>query len=157
VILITGLVMLVIVMLLSMVAIKTPTLQEKMAGSFVDQNHAFQAAETALRQGERALATAASQGAGWFDVTEGNPAPRDLDDYSVWMKANNSIAAVTDYYESVVPPRYMIEKHPNTSISSRAGAPKDKEVYKINAIGVGGEEQSGKPTSIVVLQSSIIR
>lgn len=52
VVLVVALVMLVLVTLVGLTSIRTITLEERMAANSVDRNLAFQAAETALREGE---------------------------------------------------------------------------------------------------------
>lgn len=152
-VLIVGLIMLLVITLISLAAIQTTTLQERMAGNMRDRNQAFQAAEMALRQGETLIAPGAviGTGSGWFDIT-GNKAPIDLVDYAVWEISGNfmDFGAV---YGSAANPRYMVEKQPNLSGPSlEAGVEKTIEVFKVSSVGIGGSTDA-----VVVLQSSFKR
>ncbi len=152
-VLIVGLIMLLVITLISLAAIQSTTLQERMAGNMRDRNQAFQAAEMALRQGETLVApgTAIGTGNGWFDIT-GTKAPGNLVDYAVWEIAGN----VMDFgvvYGSAVNPKYMVERQPNLSGPSlEAGVEKTLEVFKVSSVGIGGSTDA-----VVVLQSSFKR
>ncbi|MDR0735714.1 MAG: hypothetical protein LBF51_02585 [Zoogloeaceae bacterium] len=62
-VLVTGLILLVMVMMLGVAAMRTITLQERLAGASVDYTQAFQAAEAALRAGEKAITATPPAGA----------------------------------------------------------------------------------------------
>jgi type IV pilus assembly protein PilX len=179
-ILVVGLVMLVLVMLLSMAAMKATTLQGRMAGSAVDQNQAFQAAESTLRQGELRITHGMPRPAlgthGQFNA-ETTPAPRGgaLETLSTWRVVNNYLDCTDpaqwggdaagsrcdmDWtgHKSAMKPRYMIEQQPNIQFgkSAEVGKPLETEVFKVTALGSGSNRDfDGSASSVVIVQSTL--
>jgi len=174
--LITGLILLAMVMLLGMAAMRTVTLQERLAGASTDYNQAFQAAEAALRAGEAAVkATTKPSGYHVFNVNEtGNKAPTATQlaqGYSYW----SDYATTATHKPVVYPlygandsrnPMYIVELQSGSGDSSETNLQndismdaKDKlpqaSVYKVTALGRGSQEDSGNPVSDVVLQTTI--
>lgn len=135
--LIIGLIMLLILSLLGVTAISNVTLQEKMAGGMMDRNRAFQAAETALREGEQEAATLNS-GTGFYDVNAGSEQP-DPYDVSLWDENYLPGPQIEGLGKD---PRYRIERQIKLSNLTPT-------IYRISAIGYGN-----RPGSSVVLQTT---
>jgi len=175
-VLITGLILLAMVMLLGMAAMRTTTLQERLSGSSVDYNQAFQAAEAALRAGEAAV-KASTKPAGYhvFSVKD-DPAPAVKNlarGYAFWSDGFSGTHPPAEYplygVNNPKNPRYIIELQSGEgktgdkllSGSLALGAAKDKlpqaSVYKVTALGRGMQEESSVPVSDVVLQTTISR
>lgn len=165
-VLITGLILLVMIMLLGLAAMRTVSLQERLAGSSSDYNQAFQSAEAALRAGEAAVKTVGFiRSKAHYDF-EKTPAPsaknlaRGWDFWSVASNWSKQPTTVPLYgAASANNPRYIIEyegERPPRSI--KGGLPDaGPQIYKVIALGRGMQTESGSPTSDVVLQSTIIR
>lgn len=175
-VLITGLILLAMVMLLGMAAMRTVTLQERLSGSSVDYNQAFQAAEAALRAGEAAV-KANTKPAGYhvFNVKD-DPAPavKNLaQGHTYWNHDFSGSHPPAEYplygAGNAKNPKYIIELQSGEgktgdkllSGSLALGAAKDKlpqaSVYKVTALGRGMQEESNVPVSEVVLQTTISR
>lgn len=77
VVLIVGLVMVLLITIVGLSAIRGTGLQENMAGNMRDRNVAFQAAESALREGET-IVSAANKSLPTFDCTPGQGLCQDL-------------------------------------------------------------------------------
>ena len=157
VVLVIALIMLVITTLLAVSAAQVTGLNERMAGHSRDRDRAFQAAEAALREGERVL-----QGgkpppfdgtAGMYPVpTPGDP-PR-------WKTISWTDSAIPAYGGSIpdvaAAPRYIVEE-----IATIAGAGESVELgvpegsnifYRVTARAVGGQDGT-----LVVLQTTYRR
>ncbi|MDR2260123.1 MAG: hypothetical protein LBE06_04145 [Azoarcus sp.] len=178
-VLVTGLILLVMVMMLSMGAIRTITLQERLAGASVDYNNAFQAAETALRAGETTIKDAVAADIEHFYKRDSLPAPDA-----------NHLAQGFPYWNSHIPvcgaaatpcateyplygagddrnPKFLIEEQGPAPGNGRGGSinvadSKERKefaggstLYKITALGRGTQEgDTAAPTSDVVLQTT---
>lgn len=144
--LIIGLIMLLILSLLGVTAISNVTVQEKMAGGFMDRNRAFQAAETTLREVETALSTPAEEiiitnsDEGFYDLNTGAEQPNP-DDVSLWEDDFISGPAIDGINDDRTP-RYRVERQIKISDSHPT-------TYRITAIGYGN-----RPGSSVVLQTT---
>ncbi len=144
--LIIGLIMLLILTLLGVTAISNVTLQEKMAGSLIDRNRAFQAAEIALRRAEDHVNNKNSAdldvptGTAIYDLNTGTtptqPSPGDI---AAWE--NNYLSAPAIHGISTAP-RYRIERQIKISDSQPT-------IYRLSAIGYGN-----RPGTAVVLQTT---
>jgi type IV pilus assembly protein PilX len=159
--LITGLIFLVILTLLSVAAMRTTLLEEKMAGNARDIDLAFQSAESALRQGQEEL-----RGAVPPALAAGTPrTPRiangALDAY--WITpppaGHNWTAQSAVGWQpngTFAPPRYVIELVDVTGGSGGGGlgigALPDQGIYRVTARGVGATANT-----VVILQTSYQR
>jgi type IV pilus assembly protein PilX len=160
-VLIIGLVVLILMLMLGAVAIRATALQERMAGSFTEQNHAFQGAEMALRVGESRITDGTINGSGCFYSVNGAPAPLDENSsYADWAAETNLCVLGASYYRSgfaADTPRFFVEQQqdrPDTSLE--AGSVSTKPVYKITAMGAGGVKNlAGDPAITVILQASV--
>lgn len=184
VVLVMGLILLIMVMMLGVAAIRTITLQERLAGASVDYNNAFQAAETALRAGEAAIRAAAATDIAHFYKRESTPlsAPDIVDlaqGFSYWKEripvcgaTPAPCATVYPLYGSGDPrnPRFIIERQgPIPGGSDPAGTtiaapgsgggspPGGAAIYRITAIGWGTRMEADIPVSDVVLQTTYTR
>ena len=164
--LIVGLILLLVMTMLGLTAIQVTTQQERMAGNLRDRNIAFQAAESALREGESALIRCVIDfsGNGAYDV-EANSEDElafivaastaelkedssflfdDFDDACTEPKTHSA------FFQAVAAPRFFLERQPPVGGASlETGVPKTMEVFKVTSRGVGGSE-----AAVVVLQSS---
>jgi type IV pilus assembly protein PilX len=140
-VLVVALVFLLVSTVLGVTAMSSTNLQERMAGNLRDSNLAFQAAESALRDGETFLQQAtlpAFAGAGGL-LPRQNDSGRiefwNAHDWAGNSRAGTVIAGVADV------PRYVIEELPPVPIaggSVRFGALPDVRFYRVTARGIGG-------------------
>ena len=109
-VLIISLIMLLVLTLLGVSSMRTTTLEEKMAGNLRDKNLAFQAAETALRDGEDLIETLVATSS--FDGTSGRLGSADTDpDFfatATWSNTD-SIAYSGTMSDVAVQPRYIVK------------------------------------------------
>lgn len=160
-VLIVGLIMLFVMTLISVSSMSGSALEERMATNYKDRQVAFQAAEAALRQGERltasntiksAYSTACTNGLCLADLED----PVVYDDYatnsspSVWSDANKHITyAVTGTAaDAKIIIEYMGRKAADPSAGAQAT---DPTIFRITALGFG---QSANAQ--VMLQSTYI-
>ena len=157
--LIVGLILLLVMTMLGLTAIQVTTQQERMAGNLRDRNIAFQAAESALREGESALIRCVIDfsGNGAYDVEANIVAAStaelkedssflfdDFDDACTEPKTHSA------FFQAVAAPRFFLERQPPVGGASlETGVPKTMEVFKVTSRGVGGSQ-----AAVVVLQSS---
>ena len=159
-----SLVLLLILTIAGVSAVQTTTLETRMARNEHDTLLAFQAAESALRDGEAFIETLVSTAGfnpagnnGLWTVAElGDPEP--WEDPDVWT-GGSSRPADTEVGEVVAEqPRYLVE-HVATVIQEEnayqiedpyAGTASDRvEIFRVTARGVGGTERAQ-----VLLQST---
>jgi type IV pilus assembly protein PilX len=159
----TLIVALVLLMLLTMIGVagmQDTTLQEKMVGNMRDRSLAFQAAEAALRGGEKYLQAATlpafnnSSGLinkNYTGLRSGDPAFWDAYPWST-----NSRAYSTTFSELSAAPRYVVEEVPTVfstpGESVKFGALKDIKSFRVTAKAVGGTTDA-----VVILQSTYRR
>ena len=171
--LIVGLILLLVMTMLGLTAVQVTTQQERMAGNLRDRNIAFQAAESALREGESALenqCVIVFNGKGAFDVeansedelafiasaateqwTEDNSFPFDSFDDACTEPKTHGV-----FFQAAVAPRFFLERQPPVGGSSlEVGVSKDIQVTKVTSRGVGASRGvDGREVAVVVLQSS---
>lgn len=174
-VLIIGLIMMLILTMIGLTGMQTTTQQEKMSGNLRDRNVAFQAAELALRHGERVVATTLGyknlpmSGNGLYDFS--NPAVipyhdpimnnaeslRLMADDDTWLNSGAYRTEVIEYPEHLEGasqrPAYIIVRMPDpvASKSLKVAQERDKELYKVTARGVGASE-----SAVVVMQSTFV-
>jgi type IV pilus assembly protein PilX len=171
VVLIISLIMLLLLTLIGVTAIKTTTLEEKMASNLRDQNLAFQAAETALRAGESvvmlnspafSVANNGTGGTGLYTTIGTGALASYYNDPAIWTdaaKVATYAGGSLNYINSA--PRYIIEEltptpstsgtTTNTSGSLEAGTAAGSQTitwYRITARGTGASDNA-----VVILQS----
>ena len=170
--LIVGLILLLVMTMLGLTAVQVTTQQERMAGNLRDRNIAFQAAESALREGESALIRCVIDfsGNGAYDVeanivdVEANIVAASTAEWTEdrsWTEDSSFLFddfddACTEpkthsaFFQAVAAPRFFLERQPPVGGASlETGVPKTMEVFKVTSRGVGGSE-----AAVVVLQSS---
>lgn len=166
-VLLVSIIMLIAITMMSIVAMKSSILQEKLAAGAMDQNIAFQAAESALRDAEIYINASLDAGAGFnLSCTNGLCYPSKTT-ISVWD-------SITDWQSSGIPivfgtqtatpaiadvaiqPRYIIELLPDipspTGETSAYGALAGGTAFRITAVGWG--KRASTP---VMLQSIYIK
>ncbi|MDH3619806.1 MAG: PilX N-terminal domain-containing pilus assembly protein [Gammaproteobacteria bacterium] len=136
-VLVVTLMILLVVTLLTVSNMRSSVLQEKMAGNTNDRNVAFQAAESALREGEVFLEGIVSLGdfqgkAGLFGRTDDEPV---FYNGTTWSDTVNHVVASTDVgtYQR---PQYFIKNM--TTVEGAVGA--------LNMSGYGDNKGSGDVT-----------
>ncbi len=159
--LVIALMMLVLMTLIGVTAIRTTTLEEKMAGNMHDRNLAFQAAETALRGAEQEFIEGLAN-VNDFDSTGGlhgkeDSEPTNLFDSSVWTDTNSreysgtlSYVGKTPRYIAKVVTTRKLDKEGGLNIEGYGSKKPGSEivVFRLTARGTGGSNQS-----LVVLRS----
>jgi len=150
VVLVVSLVILLVMTLIGISAMKVTGLEEKMAGNSRNMNIAFQSAESALREAEKALATGTLP---VFNGTNGlykATSPQKWE--SVAWSDNTKVAVYTGDTLSGVKskPAYIIEELSTLARSGtiEAGVPGVARYYRITARGTGSDDNS-----VVMLQS----
>lgn len=142
VVLIVGLVMVLLITIVGLSAIRGTGLQENMAGNMRDRNVAFQAAESALREGET-IVSAANKSLPAFDCTPSKGLCQDLSiipQNSVLYMADaawilSAKESVLDIDEVASKPSYLLEEL-QVDIGASAAA-------EGSAIDVGGLMTTG--------------
>lgn len=157
VVLVVALIMLVIITLLAVSAAQVTGLNEKMAGHSRDRDRAFQAAEAALREGERVLQLAVlppfDGTAGLYPVPVPGATPR-------WKTISWTASGTPAYGASIAgvaaAPRYIVEE---IATVAGAGASVDatetatsNTYYRVTARAIGGQDGT-----VVVLQTTYRR
>lgn len=165
--LIIALVLLMVVSLLGMSAMRSTTLEEKMASNTQDQGLAFQAAEAALRAGIEQITVAENAGftdncvSGYCTAADGNDGVGRWDDdvLDVWDTAGRHQAAA-GLSGVASQPLYIIEKldyasAPNTPsmvMGYGAASTAAQNYYRITARGTGGTD-----TAVALLQTLYVQ
>ena len=149
-VLVISLIILLLLTIIGLSATQVTGLEEKMAGNLRDRNLAFQAAETALREGEKdtsKLLCPITTQVGGFYPSSASPA---IKDDSFWLNPSNVYS-----YQGVIlgnvsitgQPRYIIQCLPNPPNVLGSGS----FYFRIIARGTGGT------TNAVVILQSIYR
>lgn len=176
--LIVALMFLLILTILGVSSLSTVTLEERMAGNVKDVNTAFQAAESALRDGEADMANISA--ATVFPSTAGTCVAglcsqaavggTDVWNTSIWSGATSkvygSVSGATALSKVASQPRYIIEDIPDptsppadkkaqgggvsakNSFDQTQGGTSGGEYYRITARGTGASD-----TTQVILQT----
>lgn len=155
-----GLILLLVLTLLSVGAMQSAVLEERMGGNFRDHNLAFQAAETATQIAQQRLQSGTQTG---FNCTGGfypaNDANCDgaADNLPVWRSVNwgNGSAQVSSASGIVMAglaslPQYIVEEIQPGSVGE-SNVAIESGIYRITARGVGGSA-----ATVVMLQSTYI-
>lgn len=143
-VLIIALIMLLLLTIIGISSMRGTTMQERMAGNMRDQSQAFQASETALRQGEASiLAMSIAQ-------------LQNLTTTPSWQNAT----AITDIPKA---PKYKLTPIPGITIikageSLKSGTPISMSVIRVEAEGYGVTTNTDNtPGSTVSVRSIYIR
>ena len=160
-----SMIILILLTIIGVIAMKSSIMQEKLAAGAMDQNIAFQAAESGLRDAEIYIDNSVSPASGFSATCSGGLCLPSTSAISVW-------AAITDWTNSAIPivfgaktgaaaiadvaqqPRYIIELiQPDLascvgeSVNSSCGTP-----YRITSMGWGK-----RSTTPVMLQSIYVK
>lgn len=151
-VLVIGLIILVVLTLLGVQSMRTNVAQERMASNMRDRNVAFQAAEAALREGERAN----PNGLGPTPFThDPNPLPNPADWDGTAAVGGGTVINFTD---GVADPAFHMGPPEYVRIGLTL-PPEYRLIYPVTARGVGIQVETlgGTPqaTSIVVIQSGV--
>jgi type IV pilus assembly protein PilX len=153
--LIVALIFLAILTLLGITVARTTSMEERMAGNTRDRDLAFQSAEAALRDASNDLP-------GFLDPLDPDPfdgttaglidgtGAAHANDQAYWNGYDwegSSQEATVDFELVASPPRYVIEKRPNTGPIATP-----TEHWRITARGVGGSTNT-----VVILQAGFER
>ncbi len=167
-VLLISIVMLTAITLMSVVAMKSSLLQEKLVAGAMDQSIAFQAAESALRDAERYINAALTANSAFTTTCGGGLCYPSTTATSVW-------AGISDWETSGIPilygskstptktfpqvinqPRYIIELLPDLPAdagnNAGIGAASGGTAFRITAVGWGK-----RTTTPVMLQSIYIK
>lgn len=158
-VLIVGLIMLLVMTLISVSSMSGSVLEERMSTNFKDRQIAFQAAEAALRQGERLTASylvktfytsTCTNGLCQGDQSDAQDHPDYWIDPTIWSTSTKHITYTVA--GTATPAKIIIEYMGTKIIDSSVGAqPTDPPVFRITALGFG---QSAN--AMVMLQSTFI-
>jgi len=163
VVLATSLIMLLLLTLISVTAMQTTCLEEKMAGNMRDKNLAFQAAESALIEAENsidptALPAFSATGTGGFYSSMPTPALSNsaLTQANFWR--DNPVATSTltaaKLNNNITAPVYIIQQLNSVCFDPAGCIPttttEPLPMYKITVKATGGSTNS-----VVILQSTI--
>ncbi len=154
-VLVVSLVLLLVMTLLGVSSMNSTTMQERMAGNLRDNNLAFQAAESALRQGEEFLRQATLPPfTGANGLLERQDGAGQADFWSSYAWASNSRAAPAPDGVADIP-LFVIEELPPVPAPGESlafGPLSEVGVYRITARGVGGTEDA-----VSILQTTFRR
>lgn len=159
--LVVTLILLLIMSLIGVTAMRSTTEQERMSGAFQDHNRAFQAAESALREGERMVQTVLvptfSGTNGWYDADDGLNRPdwenRATDPAETGMgvmqySRDHDLSQRPEYYIERLPP-VITEGGVGGSLALGDGAAQEEFVlFRVVARGFGNS-----PGSVAVVES----
>jgi type IV pilus assembly protein PilX len=154
-----ALIFLLLMTLLGVTAMRTTTMQERMAGNVRDRNLAFQAAEVALREGERFIV---ANPAATYSNADGLYQPPGAGEHNHWdvidWLADGTSRVTSDSLDDVTrQPRYIIEEMAAGSTEIPASVEADEPLtetraYRVTAMGWGGNTNTQ-----VMLQSRFRR
>lgn len=163
--LVVTLILLLIMSLIGVTAMRSTTEQERMSGAFQDHNRAFQAAESALREGERAVQTEMAPTFlgtnGWYDDDDGLNRPdwesRATDPAETGMgimqySRDHGLSRRPEYYIERLPP-VIAEGDTDGSLAVGDGTARPEIVlFRVVARGFGNS-----PGSVAVVESVVRR
>ncbi|MDP5240137.1 PilX N-terminal domain-containing pilus assembly protein [Uliginosibacterium sp. 31-16] len=147
--LLVGLIVLLLLTMLGITAMRTSTLEERMAGNMRDSNIAFQSAEGALREAFKTdlagkaydgSATGYNQQITTFTDGSGN----NISEFKFWSESFDwTTAALTATKANGVTsaPKYVVETIPATTGVWKAGE-RAKRAYRVTAISSGASNRS---------------
>ena len=160
-VLIVSILILIVLSLLGLTAVRTTTLEEKMAGNLRDENLAFQSAESALRAAEVFTESVVSTNA--FNDTGGLYSKATADpDYlaaATWS-ASRSAAYSGTIAGVATQPRYII-KYVGADTSNRGalniGGYGNQQAGSLNSFRITARGTGGRDTTQVTLQEFYAR
>lgn len=165
-VLFVGLIMLIVVTLMGVVAMKSSTLQEKLAAGAMDQNIAFQAAESALRDAEIYINSSLTATSGFSAACTSGlclPSTTPTSDWDAIIDWSSSALPIIFGAQTAAPaipgvarqPKYIIELLPDLppppGASLKTGG-SGGTAFRITAMGWGK-----RSTTPVMLQSVYVK
>lgn len=142
--LVMGLIILLVMTLISISAMRSTLMQERMSGAFQGQQLALQAAEAALRQAEREVkGNPPLQASGFFDAMNTSREPPDWSDPGVSADVGQAKEYDGwDFDQVARKPQYFVERlrQPCEKVVSAQENP--EEAKRIVARGFGANENS---------------
>ena len=158
-VLIISLIMLLVLTLLGVTSMRTTILEEKMAGNLRDKNTSFQAAETALRDGEALIETLLATSS--FDGTSGRLGSADTDpDFfasATWDPGEDNSIAYSGTMSGVAEqPRYIVKfvKEVTSDTGSlKVGGYGDGGTNSVNNFRVTAKGTGQSESSSTILQA----
>jgi len=165
-VLIISLMLLLMLTIIGVTAMNNVTLEERMAGNLLDANLAFQAAESALRDGENWLSplptspaecTATPPAACTTIWKQGNLSGLQNQDYSWWNTSGRDyLTAATDELSGVSrDPKFIIEY--NTFVRDSLVVGQGTTITGRDFYLVTSRAEGGSITAVSVLQSSFVK
>jgi len=160
--LIVALILLLVLTVIGVAGMQDTTMQEKMVGNMRDRNLAFQAAEGALRGGERYLQSATLPAfvnqnglinQNYSGLRSGDPAFWDA---YPWVSNSRSYSTTSVYSQLSVAPRYVIEEVP-TVFETPGESMKFTSLREIKSYRVTARATGGSTDAVVILQSTYRR
>ncbi len=154
-VLVVSLILLLVMTILGVSSMSSTTMQERMAGNLRDNNLAFQAAESALRDGEEFLRQATLPPfTGSNGLLERQDGAGQAGFWNTFAWGSNSrTAAAPDGVAAA--PQFVIEELPPVPApgeSLKFGPLSEVGVYRVTARGVGGSEDA-----VSILQTTFRR
>jgi Tfp pilus assembly protein PilX len=167
--------MLVVVTLLSMAAMQTMRLQERMAGNLLTKAQIYEDALGALRYAESCFlqrnpceaglaADINTAGAGFYRVLENDPTslPGDLNDPATWAEGHTQQPVITGQLVTGIQPWRLVVRLPDALANASLSVQNKRtlQVFQIHALTADEETAAGdlgEATSISILQSVIGR
>ncbi len=149
-VLVISLLLLVIMTMIGVTAMKTTTLDEQLAGNMRDRSLAFQAAESALRDGEVMMDDKLLDELRSFDGTDGLyykglNFPADVADSTVWVGTSSTEYSGDPLDDIATTPRYIADvviDRGNLDMDLIADGAWDYAVIQLTSRGTGGSNQS---------------
>lgn len=161
--LIISLMILIVMTLIGLTGIASSTLEEKMAGNTRDEALAFQAAETALRDGEQYFSDNVSSPASAFDGNTTGLYPKgsqpDVFNDATWNNARNYSGDIEGVKEQ---PKYMIELlgemgEATQDLNVSSGYDDSSGLGSVQAVRITARAVGGTSNSVVILQSNFAK
>ncbi len=153
-----SLIMLLLLTIIGVTSMKSTIMEEKMAGNMINRGLAFQAAESALKDGENVLKNTTvlpvfpQPTQGLYLPASSSPQRWDLVDWSDDNKTQTYSGTLTNIAAA---PRYIIEELPSVpeaGASLEVGVAGEVRFYRVTSRGVGGTDKA-----VVMLQSTYKR
>lgn len=151
--LVISLILLLIMTLIGVASMRGTTEQERMAGAFQDYNRAFQAAEAALRDGERLMQEVAaptfSGTNGWYESGDGLQRPEWESNAADPGETGMGVVSYRRDIDVPFPPQFYIERMPPVVVEGGVGGSlalgdgamqEEYDLYRVVARGFGNNQ-----------------
>lgn len=163
-VLVVSLLILLVMTVIGVTGSRSTVLEERMAGNMRDKELSFQAAEAALREGEKWVEPFASAPEPVADCTSppcdlwtaDSTAIDDLESKNLtfWQTQGTTFgsAGIQEFSDAAVDPLYIVEEFyesPGSLVKGKGKSVSIRKVYRVTSIGVGGLN-----TTQTILQSN---